>query len=46
MSDLFTATMAIFLTLALYPLFKGVDEGRDRFRRAVRLPKIAENYEG
>src|ERR1700739_1982457 len=26
MSDLFTATMAIFLTLALYRLFKGVDQ--------------------
>jgi len=30
MSDLFTATMAIFLTLALYRLFKGVDEGLAR----------------
>ena len=29
-SDLFTATMAIFLTLALYRLFKGVDEGLAR----------------
>src|SRR5438874_9019035 len=27
LSDLFTATMAIFLTLALYRLFKGVDQG-------------------
>src|SRR5207248_1166556 len=26
-SDLFTATIAIFLTLALYRLFKGVDQG-------------------
>ena len=26
LSDLFTATMAIFLTLALYRLFKGVDQ--------------------
>jgi hypothetical protein len=30
LSDLFTATMAIFLTLALYRLFKGVDEGLAR----------------
>ena len=29
-SDLFTATMVIFLTLALYRLFKGVDEGLAR----------------
>jgi hypothetical protein len=29
-SDLFTATMLIFLTLALYRLFKGVDEGLAR----------------
>jgi hypothetical protein len=29
-SDLFTATMAIFLTLALYRLFKGVDQGLAR----------------
>ncbi|MGE5113682.1 MAG: DUF4386 domain-containing protein [Acidobacteriaceae bacterium] len=29
-SDLFTATMTIFLTLALYRLFKGVDEGLAR----------------
>jgi len=29
-SDLFTATMSIFLTLALYRLFKGVDEGLAR----------------
>ena len=28
--DLFTATMSIFLTLALYRLFKGVDEGLAR----------------
>ena len=27
LSDLFTAVMAIFLTLALYRLFKGVDQG-------------------
>src|SRR5689334_12478659 len=27
LSDLFTATMGIFLTLALYRLFKGVDQG-------------------
>src|SRR5271157_2427569 len=27
LSDLFTATMAIFLTLALYRLFKAVDQG-------------------
>lgn len=30
LSDLFTATMGIFLTLALYRLFKGVDEGLAR----------------
>ncbi len=30
LSDLFTATMAIFLTLALYRLFKGVDQGLAR----------------
>jgi len=30
LSDLFTATMTIFLTLALYRLFKGVDEGLAR----------------
>lgn len=30
LSDLFTATMAIFLTLALYRLFNGVDEGLAR----------------
>ena len=30
LSDLFTATTAIFLTLALYRLFKGVDEGLAR----------------
>jgi Domain of unknown function (DUF4386) len=30
LSDLFTATMAIFLMLALYRLFKGVDEGLAR----------------
>lgn len=30
LSDLFTATMAIFLTLALYRLFKEVDEGLAR----------------
>jgi Domain of unknown function (DUF4386) len=30
LSDLFTATMAIFLTLALYRLFKGVAEGLAR----------------
>lgn len=30
LSDLFTATMEIFLTLALYRLFKGVDEGLAR----------------
>ncbi len=30
LSDLFTATMMIFLTLALYRLFKGVDEGLSR----------------
>jgi hypothetical protein len=30
LSDLFTATMAIFLTLALYRLFKGVNEGLAR----------------
>ncbi len=30
LSDLFTATMSIFLTLALYRLFKGVDEGLAR----------------
>ena len=29
-SDLFTATMAIFVTLALYRLFQGVDEGLSR----------------
>src|SRR5437667_10474833 len=29
-SDLFTATMAVFLTLALYRLFKEVDEGLAR----------------
>ena len=29
-SDLFTATMAIFLTLALYRLFQGVDQGLAR----------------
>ncbi len=29
-SDLFTATMTIFLTLALYRLFKGLDEGLAR----------------
>ena len=29
-SDLFTATMAIFLTLALYRLFKGVDQSLAR----------------
>ena len=30
LSDLFTATMGIFLALALYRLFKGVDEGLAR----------------
>ncbi|HKN33107.1 MAG TPA: DUF4386 domain-containing protein [Terriglobales bacterium] len=30
LSDLFTATMVIFLTLALYRLFEGVDEGLAR----------------
>jgi hypothetical protein len=30
LSDLFTATMDIFLTLALYRLFKTVDEGLAR----------------
>src|SRR4051812_776815 len=30
LSDLFTATMGIFLILALYQLFKGVDEGLAR----------------
>jgi Domain of unknown function (DUF4386) len=30
LSDLFTATMTIFLTLALFRLFKGVDEGLAR----------------
>jgi hypothetical protein len=30
LSDLFTATMAIFLTLALYRLFKGVDQALAR----------------
>jgi hypothetical protein len=30
LSDLFTGTMGIFLTLALYRLFKGVDEGLAR----------------
>lgn len=30
LSDLFTATMAIFLTLALYRLFKDVDQGLAR----------------
>src|SRR5260370_30217782 len=30
LSDLFTATMAIFVTLALYRLFKGVDQGLAR----------------
>ena len=30
LSDLFTATMAIFLTLALYRLFKAVDQGLAR----------------
>lgn len=30
LSDLFTATMGIFLTLALYRLFKNVDEGMAR----------------
>ena len=30
LSDLFTATMAIFLTLALYRLFKDVNEGLAR----------------
>ena len=30
LSDLFTATMAIFLTLALYRLFKGVDQNLAR----------------
>src|SRR4029434_748284 len=30
LSDLFTGTIAIFLTLALYRLFKGVDQGLAR----------------
>ena len=30
LSDLFTATMVVFLTLALYRLFEGVDEGLAR----------------
>src|SRR6476660_9272935 len=30
LSDLFTGTMVIFLTLALYRLFKGVDQGLAR----------------
>src|SRR5258708_39139714 len=43
LSDLFTATMAIFLTLALYRLFKGVDQGLARLvviLGALMLPPI------